>query len=165
MFELTKVPRYRIVAQASRQSLVQVGPLIPGSWSRHDDELGRAASGQFLLDTGAYGAMVDLEVAESLQFQSQGLRELHGIHGYGRLAQFLGQIALPAWDCDGHRAFYTATVECVGVPDLRDQSREQGVEIIGILGRIFLRDALLTVDGVNGTIELELGVGANSGAR
>ena len=109
--------------------------------------------------------MVDLEVAESLQLQSQGLKELHGIHGYGRLAQFVGQVALPARDCDGRRSLYTTTVECVGVPALREQNRQQGVEVIGILGRIFLRDARLIVDGVNGIIELELGVGASSGAR
>src|SRR5687767_11643280 len=87
VFELTEVPRYRIVAQVNSRVLAQVGPLIPGALSRHDDQLGHEVRGEFLIDTGAYGAMIDLAVAESLQLRLQGSREVHGIHGYGWLQQ------------------------------------------------------------------------------
>ena len=138
----------------------QVGPLVAGSWSRYDDDLGREVRGEFLIDTGASGAMIDLDVAEALQLSPQGVREVHGIHGYGRLRQFLGRVSLPARDRDGNRALYIAAIECVGVPSLRDKHREHGVEIVGILGRVFLAGSRLTIDGATGRVELELGEGA-----
>jgi hypothetical protein len=159
---MREVPRYRIHAQVNSRVLAQVGPLIPGAWRRHDDELGREASGEFLLDTGAYGAMIDLAVAESLHLRLQGSREVHGIHGYGWLQQFLGRVVLPALD-DGKSTLFTTVVECVGVPSLSAKNREHGVEVVGILGRMFLCDARLTIDGISGRVEIEIsGAAANS---
>lgn len=156
MIELTVVPRYRIFVQSSSQRVEQVGPLVPGAWSRHDDELGREARGEFLIDTGAYGAMIDLDVAESLQLPLQGSREIHGIHGYGWLKQFFARISLPALDVAGSRTVFDQTLECVAVPSLSAKNREHGVEIIGILGRMFLRGSRLSIDGVSGRVELEV---------
>ena len=157
MFELTEIPRYRIVAQSSRQRVELVGPLISGSWSRHDDELGREVRGEFLIDTGAYGAMIDVEVAESLQLSLRGSREVHGIHGYGSLQQFRGRVSLPALDESGNSTVFTRVAECVAVPSLSAKNREHGVEVIGILGRLFLRGSRLTIDAVSGRVELEFG--------
>ena len=165
MCELTEVPRYRIVAQVNSRVLAQVGPLIPGAWSRHDDELGREARGEFLLDTGAYGAMIDLAVAESLQFRLQGSREVHGIHGYGRLQQFLGRVSLPALDDSGKSTLFTTVVECVAVPSLSAKNRQHDVKVIGILGRMFLRDSRLTIDGIGGRVELEISATPANGSR
>ena len=165
MFELTEVPRYRIHAQVNSRVLAQVGPLIPGAWSRHDDELGREARGEFLLDTGAYGAMIDLAVAELLHLRLQGSREVHGIHGYGWLQQFLGRVSLPALDEGGKSTLFTTVIECVGVPSLSAKNREHGVEVIGILGRMFLRDARLTIDGISGRVEIEISGDAANGSR
>ena len=162
---MTEILRYRIASQSSSQCLEQVGPLIPGSWSRHDDELGREASGEFLIDTGAYGAMIDLDAAELLQLPLQGSREVHGIHGYGRLQQFFARISLPAIDDGGSRTVFTATIECVAVSSLSAKNREHGVEVIGILGRMFLRGSRLTIDGVSGRVELEIGGNAASDRR
>jgi hypothetical protein len=148
--------RYQIISQLTARRLEQVGPLIPGSWSRHNDELGREMRGEFLIDTGAYGAMIDLEVAEALQLSSQGTREVHGIHGYGTLRQFIGRVFLPALDEGGSRTFFTEALECVAVPSLREKNREHGVEVIGILGRMFLRCAQLRIDGLTGRIELRI---------
>ena len=157
VFKLTDFPRHRIVVQLSSERLEQVGPLIPGSWSRHDDELGREVRGEFLIDTGASGAMIDLDVAELLQLPLQGSREVHGIHGYGRLQQFFARISLPALDDGDRRTVFTRTLECVAVPSLSAKNREHGVEVIGIIGRMFLRGSRLTIDGVGGRIELEIG--------
>jgi hypothetical protein len=151
------MPQYRIVAQSSGQCLEQIGPLIAGSWSRHDDELGREVRGELLIDTGAYGAMIDLDVAELLQLPLQGSREVHGIHGYGRMQQFFARISLPALDDGGSRTVFTTTIECVAVPSLSAKNREHGVEVIGILGRMFLRGSRLTIDGAKGSVELEIG--------
>jgi hypothetical protein len=100
--------------------------------------------------------MIDAEVAESLQLSLQGSREIHGIHGYGKLQQFLGRVSLPALDEGGKSALFTTTIECVAVPSLSAKNREHGVEIIGILGRMFLAGSRLTIDGAAGIIELEL---------
>jgi hypothetical protein len=156
MFQSMENWRYRIISESTALRLEQVGPLIPGAWSRHDDKLGREVRGEFLIDTGAYGAMIDLEVTESLQLSLQGSREVHGIHGYGTLRQFLGRISLPALDEGGSRTFFTEALECVAVPALREKNREHGVEVIGILGRMFLRCARLRIDGLTGRIELRI---------
>jgi hypothetical protein len=148
--------RYRIEVDSSAQRLNSVGPLIPGAWSRQSDELGREIRGEFLIDTGAYGAMIDLEIAEALSLTLQGTREVHGIHGYGRLQQYLGRVSLPAFDAEGRRTAYSVVIECVGVPALRDKNREHGADVVGILGRMFLRKSRFSIDSVSGKVELQI---------
>ena len=144
----------RISVESSTQRLERVGPLIPGSWSRHDDELGRRMAGEFLIDTGAYGAMIDLDIAMSLQLAVRGTREIHGIHGYGSLQRYLARLILPATDTDGNDCFFEQVMECVGVPSLMEKNQEHDARVIGILGRIFLRGAHLEIDGSAGGITL-----------
>jgi hypothetical protein len=148
--------RYRIAIESSVPRLHSVGPLIPGAWSRQCDELNREIRGEFLIDTGAYGAMIDLEIAEALSLTLQGAREVHGIHGFGSLQQYLGRVSLPAVDAEGRRTVYCAVIECVGVPSLREKNREHGADVIGILGRMFLGNSRLVIDGATGRIELEI---------
>jgi hypothetical protein len=100
--------------------------------------------------------MIDLEAAETLQLSLQGIRDVHGIHGYGRLQQYLGRASLPAFDAQGKRTVYTEVVECVAVPSLRDKNRQHGADVIGILGRLFLRHARFTLDSISGKIELHI---------
>jgi len=140
------------------EQLVQVGPLIAGAWARPDDNLGREIRGQFLLDTGAYGAMIDLEAAELLNLPLCGTRELHGIHGYGRLQEYRAQLFLRAQDDAGRAATFAPVVDCVGVPALRQRNHKHGVDLIGILGRLFLQQGRLEIDAVKGTVTLTLQV-------
>jgi hypothetical protein len=144
----------RISVESSTQRLEKVGPLIPGSWSRHDDELGRRIPGEFLIDTGAYGAMIDLDVAMSLRLAVRGTREIHGIHGYGSLQQYLAKLILPAKDNDGKDCLFEQVMGCVGVPSLLEKNREHDARVIGILGRVFLQTAHLEIDGSVGRINL-----------
>jgi hypothetical protein len=146
---------YRIELAMTVARLQSVGPLIPGAWGRESDDLNREIRGEFLIDTGAYGAMIDLETAATLALMPQGARDVHGIHGHGRLQQYLGRISLPAVAADGRRTVYSTVIECVGVPSLRDKNREHG-DVIGILGRKFLGNSRLVVDGASGRIELEI---------
>ena len=148
---------YRIEVVTNRERLKSIGPLIPGSWSRHDDELGREALGEFLIDTGAYGAMIDYDVAVSLQLREQGTREIHGIHGYGTLQQYLARVRLPAKTASGADDCFEQVIECVGVPALLENSREQNAQVIGILGRAFLQAAYLEIDSKIGRIVLQMG--------
>jgi hypothetical protein len=144
----------RISIESSTQRLERVGPLIPGSWSRHDDEFGRRMAGEFLIDTGAYGAMVDLDIAMSLQLAVRGTREIHGIHGYGSLQLYLARLILPATDTDGNDCFFEQVMECVGVPSLTEKNQEHNARVIGVLGRVFLQAAHLEIDGCAGRIAL-----------
>jgi len=147
---------HRITVEEPPERLKSIGPLIPGSWSRHDDELGREARGAFLIDTGAYGAMIDYDVAVSLQLRQQGTREIHGIHGYGTLQQYLARVRLPAKTASGADSYFEQVMECVGVPALLEKSREQNAQVIGILGRAFLQTAYLEIDSKTGRIVLQI---------
>jgi hypothetical protein len=145
---------WRISVQTPRDRLNRIGPLIPGSWSRHDDEIGRRMPGEFLIDTGAYGAMIDLDVAGSLDLAVRGMREVHGIHGYGVLQQYLARLILPAKNVEGQDCLFEQVMECVAVPGLTEKSRENDAQLIGILGRLFLQSAHLEIDGRTGRIAL-----------
>jgi len=147
---------YRITVDQPPERLKSIGPLVPGAWSRHDDDLGREARGEFLVDTGAYGAMIDYDVAVSLQLREQGTREVHGIHGYGTLQQYLAKLRLPARTASGADDCFDQVMECVGVPGLLQKSREESVQIIGILGRAFLQRAYLEMDGQTGRVVLQI---------
>ena len=147
---------HRITVEEPPERLKSIGPLIPGSWSRHDDELGREVRGEFLIDTGAYGAMIDDDVAVSLQLRQQGTREIHGIHGYGTLQQYLARVRLPAKTASGADSYFEQVMECVGVPALLEKSREQNAQVIGILGRAFLQTAYLEIDSKTGRIVLQI---------
>ena len=146
--------KYLVRIDNSPERLVEAGPLVQGSWSRQHDDLGREIRGEFLIDTGAYGAMIDLAVAEMLQLSPLGTRAVHGIHGYGTLQLYLGRVFLPAVDSVGRSTMYTSVLECVGVPSLREKSFEHRADVIGILGRVFLRNASVTVDNLSGKLEL-----------
>ena len=112
--------------------------------------------GEFLIDTGAYGAMIDLDVAVSLQLDVRGTREIHGIHGYGSLQQYLAKLILPAKDANGKDCLFAQVMECVGVPSLAEKNREHDALVIGILGRVFLQSAHLEIDGCAGRIALRI---------
>jgi hypothetical protein len=42
------------------------------------------------------------------------------------------------------------------VPSLREKSFEQHADVIGILGRVFLRNASISVDNLSGKVELAI---------
>jgi hypothetical protein len=146
--------KYIVRIDNSPERLVEAGPLVQGSWSREHDDLGREIRGEFLIDTGAYGAMIDLAVAEMLALSPRGTRSVHGIHGYGTLQFYLGRVSLAAVDAEGRQSLYSTVLECVGVPSLREKSFEHRADVIGILGRVFLRNASISVDNRSGPLEL-----------
>jgi predicted aspartyl protease len=146
--------KYIVRIDYSPERLVEAGPLVQGSWSPEHDDLGREIRGEFLIDTGAYGAMIDLAVAEMLALSPRGTRSVHGIHGYGTLQFYLGRVSLAAVDAEGRQSLYSTVLECVGVPSLREKSFEHRADVIGILGRVFLRNASISVDNRSGKLEL-----------
>src|SRR5688572_25540708 len=74
-----------------------------------------AVGGEMLVDTGAFGAMIDLEVADRLSLPMLGLKELHGIHDYGTVRCYQAKLVLPAKDSIGEDCKFIKSIECVGV--------------------------------------------------
>ena len=149
--------QYTISLDLAPERLLVAGPLIPGAWRNPvGEEEGGAISGEFLVDTGAFGAMIDLEVADGLGLPVLGVREIHGIHGYGTVRCYQAKLLLPARDPIGEDSTFTTIIECVGVPSLIEKNREHGVNVIGIIGRQFLQHVHLEVDGATGKLRLIL---------
>jgi predicted aspartyl protease len=146
---------YTISVDAAPERLLYGGPLIPGSWS-HPQSQGNAdaVSGEILVDTGAFGAMIDLEVADRLGLPMLGVKEIHGIHGYGTVRCYRAKLVLPAQDPTGENCNFIKIIECVGVPALVEKNKEHGAKVIGILGREFLQFAHLEIDGATGKLKL-----------
>ena len=148
---------YTISADAAPERLLVAGPLIPGYWSHPQIEgSAGAAGGEILIDTGAFGAMIDLEVADRLSLPMLGLKELHGIQGYGTVRCYQAKLVLPAKDPIGEDCKFIKMIDCVGVPSLTEKNKEHDVNLIGILGRKFLQFAHLEIDGATGKLKLLL---------
>ena len=149
--------QYTISVDLAPERLLYAGPLIPGAWRNPvDEEEAGAIAGEILLDTGAFGAMIDLEVAVHLGLPVLGMREIHGIHGYGSLHCYQAKLVLPARDDTGECANFIKLIQCVGVPSLIEKNREHGVNVIGIIGRQFLQHVHLELDGATGKLKLLL---------
>jgi predicted aspartyl protease len=148
---------YTISVDAAPERLLLAGPLIPGSWS-HPQIQGSdgAVSGEILVDTGAFGAMIDVEVADRLSLPMLGVKEIHGIHGYGTVRCYQAKLVLPAKDPIGEDCTVIKTIECVGVPSLTEKNQEHHASLIGILGRKFLQFVHLEIDGATGKLKLLL---------
>jgi len=148
---------YTISVDAAPERLLVAGPLIPGYWS-HPQVEGRAGAvgGEILIDTGAFGAMIDLEVADRLSLPMLGVKEIHGIHGYGTVRCYQAKLVLPAKDPIGEDCKFIKIIECVGVPSLTEKNKEHDANLIGILGRKFLQHAHLEINGATGKLKLLL---------
>jgi len=91
--------QYTISINLVPERLLYAGPLIPGAW-RHprDEEESASVGGEILIDTGAFGAMIDVDVALRLRLPMLGTKEIHGIHGYGTVSCYHSKLVLPAQD-------------------------------------------------------------------
>ena len=147
--------QYANAINLAPERLLYAGPLISGSWrhSRDQAEPGKIG-GEVLIDTGAFGAMIDVDVAHRLRLPVLGTKEIHGIHGYGTVSCYQAKLALPAKDPNGEDCTFTTIIECIGVPSLTEKNREHGVNVIGIIGRQFLQNVYLEIDGSTGELKL-----------
>ena len=147
--------QYTIAINLAPDRLLYAGPLIPGAWSHpRDQEEASSLGGEILLDTGAFGAMIDVDAADRLRLPIFGTKEIHGIHGYGSVACYKAKLVLPAKDPIGEDCKFIKIIECIGVPSLTEKNRENGVNVIGIIGRQFLQNVHLEIDGTTGRLKL-----------
>ena len=147
--------QYTISVEAAPERLLYAGPLVPGAW-RHprDEEEAGSVGGEILVDTGAFGAMIDVAVADRLRLPIFGTKEIHGIHGYGSVSCYQVKLVLAAKDSIGEDCEFMKIFECIGVPSLTEKNREHGVNVIGIIGRQFLQNVHLEIDGTTGQLKL-----------
>lgn len=147
--------QYTISINLAPERLLYAGPLIPGAWRRtRDEEEVGSVGGEILIDTGAFGAMIDDDVADHLRLPIRGTKEIHGIHGYGTVRCYQAKLVLSAQDPLGEDCEFTTIIECIGVPSLTEKNREHGVNVIGIIGRQFLQNVHLEIDGATGKLKL-----------
>jgi predicted aspartyl protease len=107
-----------------------------------------------LVDTGAFAAMIDVDAADRLRLPIFGTKEIHGIYGYGSVSCYQAKLVLPAKDPMGEDCKFITIIECIGVPSLTEKNREHGVNVIGIIGRQFLQNVHLEIDGTTGQLKL-----------
>lgn len=147
--------QYTISIKLAPERLLYAGPLIPGAWRRtRDEEEAGSVGGEILIDTGAFGAMIDDDVADRLRLSVLGTKEIHGIHGYGTVRCYQAKLVLPAQDPLREDCEFTTIIECIGVTSLTEKNREHGVNVIGIIGRQFLQNVHLEIDGATGKLKL-----------
>ena len=145
---------YTISVDAAPERLLYAGPLVSGYWSHPFEGSGGAIGGDILIDSGAFGAMIDVEVADRLSLPMIGMKEIHGIHGYGTVRCYQAKLVLPATEPIGEDCKFIKAIECVGVPSLTEKNREHGANVIGVLGRQFLQSVYLEIDGTTGKLKL-----------
>ena len=145
---------YTISGDATPERLLYAGPLISGYWSHPLEGAGVALGADILIDSGAFGAMIDVEVADRLSLPMIGMKEIHGIHGYGTVRCYQAKLVLPANDAIEEDCKFIKAIECIGVPSLTEKNREHGANVIGILGRQFLQSVYLEIDGTTGKLKL-----------
>jgi predicted aspartyl protease len=146
--------QYTISVKLAPERLLYAGPLIPGAWRHTREQEASSVGGEVLIDTGAFGAMIDVDVAHRLRLPVLGTKEIHGIHGYGTVSCYQAKLVLTAKDPIGEDCEFIKIIECIGVPSLTEKNREHGVHVIGILGRQFLRTVHLEIDGATGKLKL-----------
>jgi predicted aspartyl protease len=147
--------QYTISIDLTPERLLYAGPLVPGAWTHwRDEEDAGLVSGEVLIDTGAFGAMIDVDVADRLRLPIRGAKEIHGIHGYGTVSCYQAKLVLRAQNSLGEDCEFTTIIECIGVPSLTEKNREHGVNVIGIIGRQFLQNVHLEIDGATGQLKL-----------
>ena len=103
--------QYTISINLAPERLLYAGPLIPGAWRRtRDEEEVGSVGGEILIDTGAFGAMIDDDVADHLRLPIRGTKEIHGIHGYGTVRCYQAKLVLPAQDPIGEDCEFTTII-------------------------------------------------------
>lgn len=96
--------------------------------------------------------MIDEEVAFEIGLVSDRTWQVHGAHGSNTSSRYVAKLILPVTDVMGRSVALGMPMECTGIPKLREQHREFGVEVVGILGRNFLQFCQLLIDGEKGEV-------------
>lgn len=139
--------------QAYAQSRAAAGETIPPP-----------KTGAILIDTGADGTAISASVARELGLRPTRIQQGFGAGGEHQLPVFLATIELEITDPSGASTKIGWEQEALGIPSLGAGRRVicdgESMEIIGLLGRDFLRFCRVVYDGAEGTLEFELNMAA-----
>ena len=155
--------------------LEQVGALVIAEWSvpkslaeqlsREGKPVPHPVAGHVLVDTGAGKTSIAQHTAEQLGLTPTGTSSSFGAHGQQESVRYRADFTLRIIDSDGK----TLSVcfedhEVMGIPKMKESFDQFGlrdpngnlVNVIGVLGREFLRHAKLTYNGPQGTVDFEI---------
>lgn len=121
--------------------------------------------GAILLDTGADGTSISADVANELGLTPTRMARGFGAGGEHHLPVFLATIGLNIEDpVSGKGTSIAWEQEALGIPSLgagrRVKCNGEDLEIVGLLGRDFLRACRFVYDGTAGTMEFEFNLAA-----
>lgn len=145
----------QINVEMAPRLLLRSGPLIPGAW-QHPEFQGPVIEGEFLLDTGSGGAMIDNSVAERLGLPALRKTSVWGAHGRGSLTKYNVCMLLTARQKNGGATRLRMPIECAGAPGLTEGHSKHGTNVIGVIGRNLLQFCDLRINGLTGRISLEI---------
>lgn len=152
---------------------MHAGPLIPAAWTLprhrlielHDNSRPEPTppQGFMLIDTGSADLVIAASVVRELGLEPSGRsQDAHGLVGNSRMSEYEAGLLLLLTDEQGNTEWKGFPVYPWQVPDTQIFQPEgaAGPRVIGIIGRILLQYAVFVYDGMNGSFELRLDVGA-----
>jgi len=156
---------------ANPNQLESLGPLIRGSWAVPAKSLPlnpylRArfpgpVHGYLAIDTGSNRTWMGQAVVEALDLSACSEETAHGSAGVHRTPIYLAELVVPFAGDETRDASLTAVLPVAAVPRLDEmmplQTDDPNGQLIGLLGRDFLRHVRFTYDGPGGSFSLKLG--------
>lgn len=143
---------FEIAADLPPVDLRRHGPLVSGAW-KHNESI---VQGKFLIDTGAGEIHICESVAKTVCLPCHGGADAHGLTGKTTLNQYMAQLHLPVRDDQCRDVLFKIPVHCQGIPDLYANHQSYGVDVIGVLGRLFLQFVRLDINGITGQVRLHI---------
>jgi hypothetical protein len=168
-----KPPTSFAVHYASPRDLQLVGPLVWVAWSVPESlarrllEAGRAVpapvSGRLLVDTGASATAISVEAAQELGLQPVDVGHTYGAHGLQQNPIYEAHLSMSIAGPGGESGV-EADLRVSGIREMEAMFQKLGVRtggqdggrLVGLLGRDFLRHAVLTYDGTYGVVTLKI---------
>jgi hypothetical protein len=116
-----------------------------------------------LIDTGAPSLTIDASVVRELGLEPSGRsQDAHGLVGVSKMPEYEAVLLLPLTDVRGHTEWKGFPVYAWQMPQSQifQLDGTNQVRVIGILGRLLLQYATFVYDGMTGSFELRLDLGA-----
>jgi hypothetical protein len=164
--------------------LEQLGPLVLAEWSvprsladqltLEGKPVPSSVMGHVLVDTGAGKTGIAQHTAEELHLTPLGTASSFGAHGEQESTRYCANFTLRIADPAGKMLSISfEDHEVLGIPKMKESFDRFGIRdqtgkllnVIGVLGREFLRHAKLVYDGPRGTIDFEIDAGSVEAAK
>jgi hypothetical protein len=145
--------QFTIAVDFDPSTLLKHGPLVPGHWRNGEN----AIEGFFLIDTGAANIAICETVASQLGLAPIKSSVVHGVSGAAKVNEYKVAMHVPVLDDQQRNVMFGIPVVAQGVPGLTANHSQFGRHVIGLLGRVFLQFAAVTIEGESGRVRLTIG--------